>query len=333
MLSIATLQPTVATEEKSTRIAVLSETVKHLPIPSEVSARVFHAQYLKSSLFSARIEGNVLTLDDLSPTDWKNPKQKGKKELANIMRALTLLPRWSDQLSRISLQEIHTMVMQGIDTDAGKLRREQTAIFDAFGNAVYLTPDRETMDAMLDAFFTTWNAIDTQKKALLALAPLHLFFEKTHPFVDGNGRVGRVLMHLLMHRFEISPKNVIIPVDQYFERYKEKYYFYFDQSNKTLEEFQLFLLDSIIWGFEEVLDEIQHTTLPQQAGKTLNLLPRRQEIFEIIKDHPYCSLDLIARRFPTIPRRTLSFDVSDLLKKDLVVKNGTTRGVTYSAKV
>ncbi len=329
MLEITSLESTPEIDSKISRIFVLSETLKHLPIPPELAQRVFHTQYLKSSLFSARIEGNALTLEEFENSKIQN--SKSKKEIANVMRTLTLLPRWTEKLSLITLQEIHTIILDTVSSDAGKLRREQTAIFDAFGNAVYLTPDRETMDAMLDAFLTTFNKIDTGKNALLSVAPLHLFFEKIHPFIDGNGRVGRVLLHLLLARFEIAPKNVVIPIDQYFERQRDKYYFYLEQSNKTIEDFESFLLDSIIWGFEQVLDEIRDTKLPEKEGKPLNLLPRRHEILEIIKDHPFCSLDLIARRFPTIPRRTLSFDVNDLLKKKLIVKNGTTRGVTYSA--
>lgn len=333
MLQIASLEISPQIETKISRILILSETLKHLPIPPELAQRVFHTQYLKSSLFSARIEGSTLSMDDVEDSHQKPGGSKSKREVQNVMRALTLLPRWTESLSLITLQEIHTIILDKVSSDAGKLRREQTAIFDAFGNAVYLTPDRNTMDAMLDAFIDTFNRIDTEKNALLTLAPLHLYFEKIHPFIDGNGRVGRVFVHLLLARFEISPKNVVIPIDQYFEKQRDKYYFYLEQGNKTIEDFELFLLDSIIWGFEQVLDEIKDTKLPEKEGKPINLLPRRHEILEIIKDHPFCTLDLIARRFPTIPRRTLGFDVNDLLKKKLIVKNGTTRGVTYSALV
>ncbi len=62
------------------------------------------------------------------------------------------------------------------------------------------------------------------------------------------------------------------------------------------------------------------------------LLPRRQEILEIIKDHPYITLDSIARRFPKTPKRTISYDVNQLVKKKLVNKHGQTRGVLYTTQ-
>lgn len=64
----------------------------------------------------------------------------------------------------------------------------------------------------------------------------------------------------------------------------------------------------------------------------MGLLPRRQEIFNVICDHPYISLDSIARRFPTTPRRTISYDVLQLMRSQKIVKHGKTRGVVYSAK-
>ena len=62
------------------------------------------------------------------------------------------------------------------------------------------------------------------------------------------------------------------------------------------------------------------------------LLPRKQEILNTIKDHPYCSMDMIARRFPTTSRRMIQYDVADLVKRDLVEKHGETKGVVYTLK-
>lgn len=62
-----------------------------------------------------------------------------------------------------------------------------------------------------------------------------------------------------------------------------------------------------------------------------SLLPRRQEIVSIVRDHPYISFDAIARRFPSIPRRTLSYDVMQLARQHYIQKHGITRGACYTA--
>jgi len=61
-----------------------------------------------------------------------------------------------------------------------------------------------------------------------------------------------------------------------------------------------------------------------------HLLPRRQEILNIIKDHPFITADRICRRFPMTPKRTIANDINSLVKKSLVKKHGKTRGVCYS---
>lgn len=60
-----------------------------------------------------------------------------------------------------------------------------------------------------------------------------------------------------------------------------------------------------------------------------NLLPRRQEILEIVGDHPRCSFDYIARRFVGVNPKTLHYDMGRLMKTGLVRKLGVSRGVVY----
>lgn len=60
------------------------------------------------------------------------------------------------------------------------------------------------------------------------------------------------------------------------------------------------------------------------------LLPRRREVYETIKDHPYVQLETLSRRFPATPKRTLAYDVAQLVRYGYVVKHGKTRGACYS---
>jgi len=62
------------------------------------------------------------------------------------------------------------------------------------------------------------------------------------------------------------------------------------------------------------------------------LLPRRREILEIIKDHPYCSFDFISRRFLNVNPKTLHYDLKQLQEKGFLIKAGKTRGAKYKAR-
>ncbi|NMC36466.1 hypothetical protein GYA49_05480 [Candidatus Beckwithbacteria bacterium] len=62
------------------------------------------------------------------------------------------------------------------------------------------------------------------------------------------------------------------------------------------------------------------------------LLPRRFEILQIIRDHKQVSLSFIKRRFFAVPERTLRYDLEQLAKKGFVIKRGETKGAVYEVK-
>lgn len=62
------------------------------------------------------------------------------------------------------------------------------------------------------------------------------------------------------------------------------------------------------------------------------LLPRRAEIYHIIKDHELVNFDMIRRRFMRINERTLRYDLKKLVETGLVIKLGVTKGVFYKVK-
>jgi DeoR/GlpR family transcriptional regulator of sugar metabolism len=61
------------------------------------------------------------------------------------------------------------------------------------------------------------------------------------------------------------------------------------------------------------------------------LLPRRQEIINILQESPLSSFDFIARQFPMVTRSSIHFDLQQLQKQGLIRKHGISRGVVYSS--
>ncbi len=322
------------TEELQKHIVILASILQQLPLSPQVAQRVFHQQFLKSSLFSARIEGNTLTLIEATQENLPKGKNKSKKEINNILRTLQRIQSIHNQYVQRNvdidqLLEYHLMIMNGIDSQAGKLRNESSAIFDQFGNIIYLTPAPKEMRAMLDLFFEEFNTF--RGNNFSDIARCHYYFEKIHPFIDGNGRLGRVLLQAQLQKTGVLGK-YILPIDQYFEEHRNEYYFHLEKNTRNIEEFIIFFLNGVISSLESILADIKNASLyAENPALHTHLLPRRQEILNIIEDHPYISADSIARRFPTVPKRTILYDVQWLVLHQLVIKFGSTKGVTYSA--
>lgn len=313
-------------QDKLQRVEILRQTLAHMPLNETQLQSIFHHQLFKSALFSARIEGNTLTLETAQHLDLEHPKQKKARELGNIAKTHSLLAT-VQTINLESLKTLHASVMKELIPSAGKLRNETTAIFDQQGNVVYITPSPEEMQRMLAVFFDQINAKpQALAEQLFQIIACHYYFEKIHPFIDGNGRTGRMLLHWQCQQFRLFG-SALVPIEEYFDAHRSEYYFHLEKNTTHIEAFFQFFLEALIWSLEKQLEEIKNAPAEQVSPA---LLPRRQEIINIITDHPLCSLDFIARRFPTIPVRTIQYDLARLIQQNLVKKHGQTRGAVYS---
>ncbi len=318
-------------QELTEQIISLATILQQIPIQPYSAEKIFHQQFLKSSLFSARIEGNTLTLIEAAQTNLGNSKKKSKKEINNILHVLQHLADFSQKLTEKDLLKIHQLALHDIHPDAGKFRYESSAIFDQFGNVVYLTPSPAEMKKMLHSVLEEYDRQQPLPFVFNHIANCHYYFEKIHPFLDGNGRVGRILLQLQLQKTNLFGK-YILPIDQYFEEHRSDYYFYLEKNSRNTQEFTTFFLKGLNWSLHSILSDIKNISAESQTLAKENLLPRRQEILDILQDHPFISLETITRRFPTINKHTLAYDMKWLWKNGFVTKHGRTRGVCYSIK-
>jgi len=126
------------------------------------------------------------------------------------------------------IREIHEKLMQGVrggNLTPGEFRRTQNWIGAAgstLTTATYVPPPVDEMNLVLvdlEKFIHT----STDIPAIVRAAMIHYQFEAIHPFLDGNGRVGRLLMALLPAEWQILPQP-LLNLSVYFERYRQEYY-------------------------------------------------------------------------------------------------------------
>src|SRR3989344_3600617 len=290
-------------------------------ISEEIKNNIQRISLLKSSVFSARIEGNPLTLEDLETT-----KEKQKKiEIYNILDAASFLERNvkpSQKLDIKFIKDIHTWVMKNLTPDKGKFRKEMSAIFNQAGIAIYTTPPPEKIITLLTQLLQYVNS-NNEKFPLITALLSHLIFEKIHPFIDGNGRVGRLLIFAVL-----KAKNYdfgwFVPFEEYLDNHKSDYYYYLDTGLQNTNGYLIFMLNSFLSQVEELKKRVED----EEKKKTI-LSPRLEEIYNIIKDHKVVSFDFIKRRFTKVPNRTLRYDLKKLADKNLIIKIGKTKGAFY----
>jgi Fic family protein len=302
-----------------TEIEALNKSVALMDLPHQHIEIAKREQTLNSALFSARIEGNPLTLEKMK----SSPRTTYKKEIQNLQKTISWIS--GKQLVEIDselIQTLHGMAMKDLSGEPGQFRSEQSAIFDQSENAIYLAPPefeiKQLIKKMLD------NYASSRQHPLIKAAILHYQFEKIHPFLDGNGRVGRLLIHAVM-KSHIRDMHGLMGFESFVESHRDSYYSLLAREDKDLVELALFLAKGII------ADTPAAITMAAQLkpSSSTHLLPRRQEIVNIIQDHRMVTFDMLRRRFMAIPVSTLRNDLLQLQKQGIVQKLGITKGVWY----
>lgn len=309
------------------RIENLKNILEKLNLHPIHQLRLRRESLLKSALYSAKIEGNPLTIEEVSDSKiWS--KRKATREVQNISAALAFLDSYfkSNQNASLNLElllKLHELVMTDVSTyKVGALRNNAEGLFNSAGFAIKLFPPPAEIRPLLNTLF--WYLSSDQEDVVLRALLGHLIFEKIHPFFDGNGRVGRLLITATLRRYGYG-SIAISPFEELVHEQREKYYAALD-NNAT--QFLEFMLRSLADSLEAYVNKSLALT-GQPVTKESALLPRRLEILNIIRDHELVSLDFIARRFMAVNPRTLRFDLKSLVDIGLVAKHGTTKGVFY----
>ena len=161
----------------------------------------------KEAVLSSQIEGTQSTLTDL--LRFETEAQAGEpiddiREVSNYVDAMTYgLERLQElPLSLRLIREMHARLLQsgrGGTKDPGEFRRSQNWIGGTRpGNALFVPPPVMELDECLGAFERFMHEDQSRLPALIKAGLLHVQFETIHPFLDGNGRIGRLLVTLYL---------------------------------------------------------------------------------------------------------------------------------------
>lgn len=184
---------------------------------------------------SSRIEGTQASLSELFYFEAASSQKMPTVDLVEVKNYLDALFYGLDRIKSLPLslrlvRELHQHLMTGVrggtpDMTPGEFRRSQNWIGPAGCNlneARYVPPTHESLMALLG----NWELFlheEADLPVLIQCAIMHYQFEAIHPFLDGNGRIGRLLISLFLIEKEVLPQPLLY-LSQYFERHRAEYY-------------------------------------------------------------------------------------------------------------
>lgn len=186
----------------------------------------------REAVLSSRIEGTQATLGELLADEAGAPVDRAPDDLKEVRNYVLALEKGVALLKKLPLslrlvRELHRVLMKGVRGDSaapGEFRRIQNWIGGpgaTLANARFVPPPPNALPACLDVWEKYLHQRDLPP--LLQAALLHYQFEAIHPFVDGNGRVGRLLIMLFLIEREILPSPLLY-LSAFFEASRRDYY-------------------------------------------------------------------------------------------------------------
>ena len=181
---------------------------------------------------SSRIEGTRTTVEEdlLDVTDINPEKRDDWEEVQNYVKATNYgverIKNGFPVCTRL-IRELHKILMQGVRGEhktPGEFRTSQNWIGGSMpSNAVYVPPPHTEIAECLTDFEKFINNEEIDTPDLIKIAILHYQFESIHPFLDGNGRIGRLLIPLYIQSKGMLDKSCLY-ISDYIERNKDTYY-------------------------------------------------------------------------------------------------------------
>ncbi len=305
-------QPELQLDEETMRLLVESnrQLSRLDSVSSSIpSAELFVSMYVrKEALISSQIEGTQCTLDDVLNPDLDSNTNLDVADVINYVRAvqyalerLITLP-----LCNRLLCEIHEVLMEGVrgqEKNPGEFRRSQNwigAANCALKDARFVPPNVDDMTEAISALEKYINEND-KYDPLVRAALIHYQFETIHPFLDGNGRIGRLLILLYLMDKKLLSKPVLY-VSFFLKKNQVEYYDRISEVRRSgnYEQWVRFFLEAVSKAAEDATSSIEKLT--ELHERNLGILPHSsrsrnitRELFDYLEKHPIINVKKTAQ--------------------------------------
>ena len=278
-----------------------------------------YAYVRREAVLSSQIEGTQSSLSDLLLFELEEMPGVPFDDVAEVSNYVAALEhgmarlRSSFPLCNRLLREMHGLLMsrgRGSEKLPGEFRRSQNWIGGTRpGNAHFVPPPPQEVESCMGALEQFFNQIGDTTPVLVKAALVHVQFETIHPFLDGNGRLGRLLIALLLHQGGLLAQPLLY-LSLYFKQHRLLYYELLDKVRVQgdWEAWVDFFLEGVAETAQGAVQTAQRLlALFQQDSRRIQAAGRGAtnalRVLNALRSHPVSSLKLLRTEtgmsFPT----------------------------------
>ena len=295
----------------------------------------------KEAISSMYIEGTQTTITDvlISEISPQPSDEKIQTEVRNHIQTLIFGAEHlrTGKFTHSFIKQIHAYMMNGImapglEKTLGKYKLKDNQIKSSTGAVVYNPPAASETKKYMDELITFMNNTDDGLNPLIKAAMIHSQFESIHPFSDGNGRIGRVLISLYLYKAKVI-NFPFFYISEAINMDKAVYYrMLTDSRTNTLDEWIKYFLHKVSVQTEKHIGYID--ALNALYTKTKNTVkecvnsPKFDEIIECLFTHPVLNAVVLEDQLSVSHGQAVRY-LNTLEEKHVLLSDDRKRGKTF----
>jgi Fic family protein len=256
------ITPCQITSEIVNTLAAIAECIGQLEGVNLIqpSPHLRRKNRIRSIQASLAIEGNSLTRDQVTALLDQKRVIGLPQDILEVQNAITVYHHLAEftPLSIDSFLKAHGIMMKGLMADPGSFRQGPIGVIRE-NNIFHEAPHWEEVKLMMQALFYYLN--DSDDHPLIKSSRFHFQLEHIHPFIDGNGRMGRLWQTCLLLRYH--PVFEFLPVEHFIHEHRQEYYraLAIGDDSGDCTVFVAFILEQIEKSIKQLIEETRGVTL------------------------------------------------------------------------
>ena len=328
------------------KIEAAEEVIKHSPLLPLWEKQFKEDAIVRSTYHGTHIEGNKLAKDDakdiLEGRDVIG-RPRDIQEIINYRRVIEFIDEEAkkkiDKITELLIKKVHRIITDKILTPEsfGEFRNKQVIVRNsATGEVTFRPPPPLEVPFLMREFLYWFNRDDRDSiHPVIKAGIAHHELVRIHPFIDGNGRVARVLatLILLLGGYDIRR---FFSLEEYYDKDAVSYYENLQKASAgELTTWLEYFTNGAAIEFEKIKEKILKLSKDVKmkerfGGQQIYLTERQMKLIEYLTDAGFIQNQMFATVFPDVSEDTVLRDLQDLIKKGLIKKVGSTKAARYA---
>ena len=327
------------------KIQAAEEVIKHSPLLPLWEKQFKEDAIVRSAYHGTHIEGNPLHKDDA-----KNilegrqviGRPRDIQEIINYRKVIEFIDeeakRKIDKITELLIKKLHRIITEKILAPElmGEYRKKQVIIRNSSTGEITFRPPPPLELPFLMREFIYWLNRDDRDRLhpVLKAGITHHELVRIHPFIDGNGRVARVVATLILFLGGYDIRR-FFSLEEYYDRDAVIYYHNLQKaSSGDLTSWLEYFTYGAAVEFEKIKEKIlklsKDVKLKEKfGGQQIYLTERQMKLVEYLQEVGYIQNQMFVSVFPNVSEDTVLRDLQDLIKKGLIKKVGSTKAARY----